>query len=181
MGDEEYLSEEEVAGGQEEGGERRGILPAMLLKILKWVAIGIAGIIFIVTVVVITVNFMDRGPQAEAYPSESEAYKTSQPILQWYDIPEIRGRTADDTPHTVIVDPKLGYEKENKKIQSELIARKEQIIDIMRQYFSKRKAGELAPEYEPEIKEELKERINGIMSSKGIEQIVFLQFNVIEF
>lgn len=180
MGDEEYLNEEEVAGGQE-SGERRGILPAMLLKILKWVAIGIAGIIFIVTVVVITVNFMDRGPQAEAYPSASEEYKQSQPILQWYEIPEIRGRTADDTPNTVIVDPKLGYELENKRIQSELIARKEQIIDIMRQYFSRRKASELTPQHESEIKEELKERINGIMSSKGIEQIVFLQFNVIEF
>jgi flagellar FliL protein len=181
MGDEEYLNEEEVAGGQEEGGERGGIIPAMLLKILKWVAIGIAGIIFIVTVVVITVNIMDRGPQAEAYPSASEEYKRSQPILQWYDIPEIRGRTADDTAHTVIVNPKLGYEKDNKNIQSELIARKEQIIDIMRRYFSSRKASELSPQHEPEIKEELKERVNGIMSSKGIEQIVFLQFNVIEF
>jgi flagellar FliL protein len=181
MGDEEYLNEEEVAGGGEEGGERRGIIPAMLLKILKWVAIGIAGIIFIVTVVVITVNIMDRGPQAEAYPSASEEYRGSQPILQWYDIPEIRGRTADDTPYTVIVDPKLGYELENNKIQSELIARREQIIDIMRQYFSKRKANELTPQHEQEIKEELTERINGIMSSKGIEQIVFLQFNVIEF
>ncbi|HKK64387.1 MAG TPA: flagellar basal body-associated FliL family protein [Clostridia bacterium] len=183
MGDEEVFSEEEVAGGaaEEEAGGSRRLIPAFVLKILKWVALGLAAIIFIVTVVVITVSLMNQGPQSAAYPSASEEYQGSVEILSWYDIPEIRTRTSDENPYTVIVDPKLGYESESKKIQSELIARREQIIDMMRRYFSRRTASELTPQYEDEIKAELEEQINRIMDSKGIEDIVFLQFNVIEF
>ncbi|MCF7913658.1 MAG: flagellar basal body-associated FliL family protein [Spirochaetaceae bacterium] len=183
MGDEEVFSEEEVAGGaaEEEAGGSRRLIPAFVLKILKWVALGLAAIIFIVTVVVITVSLMNQGPQSAAYPSASEEYQGSVEILSWYDIPEIRTRTSDENPYTVIVDPKLGYESESKKIQTELIARREQIIDMMRRYFSRRTASELAPQYEDEIKAELEEQINRIMNSKGIEDIVFLQFNVIEF
>ena len=183
MGDEEVFSEEEVAGGaaEEEAGGSRRLIPAFVLKILKWVALGLAAIIFIVTVVVITVSLMNQGPQSAAYPSASEEYQGSVEILSWYDIPEIRTRTSDENPYTVIVDPKLGYESESKKIQTELIARREQIIDMMRRYFSRRTASELTPQYEDEIKAELEEQINRIMDSKGIEDIVFLQFNVIEF
>ncbi len=184
MGDEEVFSEEEVAGGaaaEEEAGGKRRLIPAFVLKILKWVALGLAAIIFIVTVVVITVSLMNKGPQSAAYPSASEEYQGSMEILSWYDIPEIRTRTADENPFTVIIDPKLGYEQENKKVQTELIARREQIIDMMRQYFSSQKAAELTPQYEDQIKAELEEQINRMMSTKGIEDIVFLQFNVVEF
>ncbi|MGC9312309.1 MAG: flagellar basal body-associated FliL family protein [Sediminispirochaetaceae bacterium] len=183
MGDEEVFEAEDVAGGpaEEESGGKRSFIPAAVLKILRWVALGLAAIIFIVTVVVITVSIMNRGPQAGTYPAPSPEYAGEVEILSWYDVPEIRTRTSDDNPYTVIVDPKLGYEKENKKIQTELIARREQIIDMMRRYFSEKTFSELTPQYEPQIKDELEQRINQIMTGKGIEDIVFLQFNVIEF
>ncbi|HDQ14863.1 MAG TPA: flagellar basal body-associated protein FliL [Sediminispirochaeta sp.] len=183
MGDEEVFDAGDVAGGgaEEESGGKRKLIPAAVLKILRWVALGLAAIIFIVTVVVITVSIMTRGPQAGAYPAPSQEYSGELEILWWYDIPEIRTRTSDENPYTVIIDPKLGYEQENKKIQTELIARKEQIIDMMRRYFSGKTASELSPQYEPEIKAELKQMINRAMTGKGIEDIVFLQFNVIEF
>ncbi len=183
MADDEVFSGEGLDETPEQEAERSGgFIPAVILKILKYVALGLAAIIFIVTTVVITVKVLDKGPQAEAYPSASPEYTEKVPIYSWYDIPEIRGRTADENPHTVIVDAKLGYEKDSKKIQTELIARSEQIIDIIRHYFAGYKAGDLSPNNEDRIKVELKEKINAIMSSDdSVEEIVFLQFSVIEF
>ena len=183
MADDEVFSGEGIDETPEQEAEQRGgFIPAVVLKILKYVALGLAAIIFIVTVVVITVNILDRGPQAEAYPSASPQYTNRTPIYSWYDIQEIRGRTDDETPYTVIVDAKLGYEKDNKKVQTELIARREQIIDIMRHFFSSYKAAELVPENETELKSKLKAKINSIMTVKdAVKDVVFLQFNVIEF
>ncbi len=183
MADDEVFAGEGIDESPDQENEKQGgFIPAVLLKILKYVALGLAAIIFIVTVVVITVQFLDRGPKAGAYPAPSPEYSEKIPILSWYDIQEIRSRTADENPHTVIINAKLGYEKENKKIQSELIARKEQIIDIMRRFFSRHKASELDPANEDQIKMKLKTQINQIMSmDEAVKQIAFLQFNVIEF
>jgi flagellar FliL protein len=183
MADEEVFEADDVAGGaaEEDSGGKRSFIPQAVLRILRWLALGLAAIIFIVTVVVITVSIMNKGPQAGAYPAPSSEYEGAAEILSWYDIPEIRTRTSDDSSYTVIVDPKLGYKKDDKKIQTELIARREQIIDMMRRYFSEKTAAELAPQYEPEIKADLEQNINRLMQGRGIEDIVFLQFNVIEF
>jgi len=183
MADEEVFEADDVAGGtaEEESGGKRSFIPQAVLRILRWVALGLAAIIFIVTVVVITVSIMNRGPQAGAYPGPSQEYEGTLQILSWYDVPEIRTRTSDENAYTVLVDPKIGYAKDDKKIQTELIARREQIIDMMRRYFAEKTAAELAPQYEPEIKADLEQNINRIMEGKGIEDIVFLQFNVIEF
>ncbi|MFP4490483.1 MAG: flagellar basal body-associated FliL family protein [Spirochaetaceae bacterium] len=183
MADDEVFSGEGIDESPEQEGEKRGgFIPAVLLKILKYVALGLAAIIFIVTVVVLTVNFLDSGPQAEAYPGASPDYSNVTPVLSWYDLQEIRGRTDDETPHTVIIDAKIGYEKDNTRVQTELIARKEQIIDMMRRFFASYKSSELEPRHEEEIKAKLKENINGLMGMKGaVKDIAFLQFNVIEF
>ena len=162
MGDQEeevYPGEGVDEGLEQEGESKGGFIPAFLVKILKYVALGLAAIIFIVTVVVITVNFLDRGPETGTYPEASPDYTAKTPVYQYYGgIEEIRARTSDETAYTVIVDAKLGYEKNNKKVQSELINREDQIIDLMRRFFSNYKAHELTPENEPQIKEKLKER-----------------------
>ena len=182
MGDEEFMAEDQIAGEQEPAsGGRLGFIPVIILKILKWVALALAAIMFIVTVVIITVNFLVTGPQTQAYPSASPEYRAVPPILSWYDIPEIRGRTSDENPVTVIVDPKLGYNPDNRNVHPELVSRKEQIHDLMRRYFSQKTAAELAPRHEEQIKRELVESINRIMGSRGIEDIVFTEFNMIEF
>lgn len=171
---------EEAVG--EEGGGKGGFIPAALIKILKYVALGLAAIIFIVTVVVITVNILDQGPDTGSYPEASPEYTAKTPVYQYYGIDQIRARTTDETPYTVLVNAKLGYEKNNKKIQSELINRKDQIIDLMRRFFSNYEASELEPEDEQQLKNKLKERINSIMSvSNAVKDIVFIEFNVIEY
>lgn len=122
MADEEGFLEEDVAAGQDlEVGQKIGFLPAIAIKILKWAAVGIAAIIFIVTVVLITMQILNRGTQPQTLPTVSPNYESKPPILSTFDaIEEIRTRTSDENPSTVIVRVILGYEENNKLVQNEL-------------------------------------------------------------
>ena len=183
MGDEEVFAEEEIAGGVgQELGDKTGFLPAVVIRLLKWVALGLGAVIFIVSVVVGTVKVLNKGPQNVVYPSPSEKYHEVPEILQWYDLEQIRARTSDDHPVTVIVHPKLGYEMNNAKIQSDLIARKEYLVDAVRSFFSMKKESDLTPDKEESLKEELKAHLNKLVDNEDeIQGIVFLEFNVVEF
>jgi flagellar basal body-associated protein FliL len=102
--------------------------------------------------------------------------------LDWYgNIPEIRGRTADENPVTVIVKVNVGYEQENKIVQSELIARTPRLQALIRQFFASKTSAELTPQHEEELKAELEEQINRIMTDGKIKEVIFLDFNVVEF
>jgi flagellar protein FliL len=181
MGDEEVFVDEEIAGGGDAGGGKTGFVPAAILKILKWVALGLAAVIFIVTVVVLTVTFIVKGPTAEVYPSAAESYQLVQPILQWYDIGEIRTRTSDENPVTVIVSVKIGYDPNNKSAQNDINQRREQIIDRTRFFFSQKREAQLNANYETQLKNELKEMVNGIVGRPYVRDVVFLSFSVMEF
>jgi hypothetical protein len=86
MSDEEVFAEEEIAGGDgQELGGKTGLIPAVVLRLLKWVALGLGAVIFIVTIVVVTVGFLNKGPQNVVYPSDSPEYSEVPDILQWYD------------------------------------------------------------------------------------------------
>ncbi len=182
MGDEEVFAEEEIAGGVgQELGDKTGFLPAVVIRLLKWVALGLGAIIFIVSIVVVTVKFLNKGPQNVVYPSASESYQETPPILQWYDLEQIRARTSDDRPVTVIVNPKLGYEMGNAKIQTDLIQRREYLVDAVRTFFSLKKESDLTPDKEGMLKEELREHLNKLVDNQEIQEIVFIEFNVVEF
>ncbi len=183
MSDEEQSFDEGISpGGEEQPPQKTGFLPAVVLKILKFAAIGIGGIIFIVTVVVITVSILNKGQKAQTYAAVSPEYAGKPPVYDYYsNIGEIRGRTSDIAPHTVIVEPNLGYDSKNKNLQTELIGRTPQIKDMLRNYFAGKTAEELQPKYEKQIKAELKEMINGLLSSGKIDDVIFLNFNVFEF
>ncbi len=181
MGDEEVFVDEEVAGGGDAGGGKTGFVPAAILKILKWVALGLAAVLFIVTVVVVTVRIMTGGQQRQAMPSASEQYDEAPPIRQWYDIGEIRTRTSDENPSTVIVSIKLGYERENNAAQNEINQRREQIVDRTRYFFSEKMQVELTASNEAKLKNELKQMINQLMGKNYVKEVVFLSFNVMDF
>jgi len=182
MSDEEVFAEEVLAGGDgQELGGKTGFLPAAVLKLLKWVALGLGAVIFIVTVVFFTVKVLNKGPQEVAYPSASQKYQETPPVLQWYDLGQIRARTSDDHPVTVIIHSKLGYKMNDAKTQTDLIARKEYLVDATRTFFSLKKESDLIPEKEEIIKTELKEQLNKLVDNKEIKDIVFIDFNVVNF
>ena len=183
MADEDGFLEDDVAAGQDlEVGQKMGFLPAVTLKILKWGVLGLVAIIFIVTVVVVTVSIINRGAQPQALPSMSQEYVGKTPTYSTFDaIPEIRTRTMDDNPATVIVKVVLGYDEGNKAVQGELVKRTTQITDWLRNYFSEKREKDLIPKNDRVLKNEIKDHINRVLTTGQVREVYFVDFNVIAF
>ena len=181
MADEEsFLDEDVEAGGESEIGQRGGFISTLLLRILKWAAIAIAAIIFIVTVVIVTMRIMNRGTRPAAVPAVSEEYRATPKRLSYYNnFEDIRTRTADETPYTVIARVALGYDDGNKNLYNEIVERTPKLQDLIRSYFTQKTAAEVEPKNEEIVKEELKVRVNSVLSSGKIEDVIFLEYNVI--
>jgi flagellar FliL protein len=183
MSDELFEAEEDVGGGDQAGKKRVGFLPGVVIQMLKWVAIILGAVIFIVTVVVITVNILNRGSKAQSQEPLSAQYQATKPIYAYFsEIGEIRGRTADSVPHTVIVDPVLGFDPNNKALQAELGQRVPEIRDIVIRYFISKTASELDGQANMQrVKDDLREEINRILANGKIAEVFFKSYNVVEF
>ena len=183
MADDDIYTEDEIGG--EEGielGEKSGFAKTLIFRLLKWVAIGLATIIFIVSVVFFTMRILNRGTTGLAQSAVSEVMVAKTPTYSWFSIEEVRSRTADIPPATVIARVKLGYEEGSKEIQGELVKRSDQIFDLIRSYFSRKEKDSLTPYNEGAIKQELKEQINRLLTNaNAVKQIIFMEYNVYEF
>ena len=179
MADEESFLDEDVSVGQDaEVGLKVGFLPALVLKILKWAAVTVAAIVFIVTVVVITMRIINRGRPSGSVPGLSQAYDAAPPILDYYkNFEPIRTPTADESSHTVIATIALGYEEGNKQISNELTKRVDHLQHLIRNFFSSKTESELKNEVV--ILAELLEKINAVMSSGKIKEVLLLEYNII--
>jgi flagellar FliL protein len=171
--------DEELEGeGGDDGGKKAG--PGLLPKLLKFVALGIGALVFIVTVVVITFNIMNSGgKQTQALP-QTESYVAVKPIYATYDgIGNVSTRTRDATPFNIAVAPLLEYDLNDNATQTELIARKAQMQDFIRRYFSSKYAAELQPENESKVKNEIKELLNtNILDKARVRGVLFTQFDL---
>ncbi len=172
--DDAFMEEDVTAGGDLEVSEKTGFLPAIVLKILKWVGLGLLAIIFIVTVVVVVVRIMNQGNMNQSVPTVSKEYTAKPPILAWYDLEEMRINTADKPAKTLVVHIHLGREQDDNNLQSEIIQRTVRIQDIVRNFCASRTAVELM--VEERFKRELKREINNVLSSGSIQDIVLTQF-----
>ena len=144
--------------------KRKGLgLGNLLPTILKFVAIGVGALIFIVTVSVITYNIMNRGGASQTTISDPYSpYIGRRPEYSFYDmIGPITVRTRDyPVSSTVTVDVIIGYDLNDATASSELISRRFELRDFIRRYFSSKTAAELAPEREEELKYEIREQLN---------------------
>ena len=176
-----------VTEEDEIGKKKIGFLPAIVIKILKWVAIVLAAVVFIVTVVVVTIKIMNPVSQAPDYYFETEELRNTQPNLQWYDIgtSDIRARTADiEKKIIVIIKVSVGFNEKSKYLHQELIDKTPKLRDEIRVFFGEKHEVDLLPKNEGKIKEELKIRINRKPSSKGsdsVQDVIFTEFNIVEF
>ncbi len=181
MSDDMFDAEEDVSA-EEPGSRQGGFLPSIVVTILKWVAIAIGVIVFIVTIVVITVNIRMAGQTQQSGLMASEAYQSAPPRRSWSsDLEEIRTRTSDANPATVIVMVNLGFEEGLTQIQAEILARKPQLRDLVRNFFASKTARELRPENEHVIKDELRRMINDAMPGDPIRELAFDRFEVVDF
>lgn len=170
------LTDDEV---QEEAVVKTGNKISFLPVLLKWIAVIFAAMIFIVTVVVITVSIMNRqGKGMTGYPTSPE-YRDSRELLQWYQaVGQVKALTADAIPATIVVEAALGYPENDKATPQELTARLVELKDFMRSYFRNKTVAEL--QNEENIKIEVRNQINdNILSNSKIRDVKFLQYDII--
>jgi flagellar FliL protein len=182
MSDEMFEGEDESGVGAEaQPSKKGGFLPGIVIQILKWAALSLGAIIFIVTVVIITMKIMGAGSQSATQQQVSTDYTGKAPVYDWFSqVGEVRGRTVDENPAMVIVNINIGYSQGDKVVQTELVSRIPQLKDVIRQFFTSKRAADLKPEKENDLKIELAEKINSIMTSGKVRQVLFDNLQVIQ-
>ena len=163
--------------------KKKGGLAGLLPTILKFAAIGIGAIIFIVTVCVITFNLMNKGGKAQTVVADPNSPYVSQlPILSWYtDIGKITTLTGDNPPWMVEVTVNLGYDLGNTDAASELNGRKLELQEFTRRYFAQKSVSDLQPRNEERLKREIMEQLNTrYLNTAKIRNITLNPFSVME-
>jgi flagellar FliL protein len=170
----------EPAGG---GAKKPAGAGALLPNLLKFVAIGLGAVIFIVTVTAITFNFMNKGGKSQTVTSDSSpSYVGKRPeYLYFNSIGVVRTRTKDVASHSVVVEMGIGYDMNDKNAQTELTTRLYELQDFVRNFFSSKYAEELSTENEARLKTEIIEALNTrVLNSSKAKNIVFKQLDVME-
>lgn len=163
--------------------KKRKLFSDRMAKVLMFVAIAIVALLVSVTVSFLTYRFMDRGNRSRQFPILSEDYRTEVPEYTTWDFLsgdgyDLRAQTADAERYTVSAKIKLGYDEERyKDLASELTSRNDAIMDTIRFYFSQRSREQLQDE--AAVKQELMSKINSHLSRGEVEQVLFLQYQII--
>lgn len=181
MGDDDALDlgGEDVAG--EGAAKKAGGVKGLLPNLLKFAAIGLGALFFIITVSVITYNILNgRGESQTVLDPASEFIGTRPQYAAFSLIGQMTTRTRDMT-HTVVVDMLIEYDLNNNAAQTELTARVNQLRDFTRQYFSGKYNTELEPENEDRLKQEIKEILNTrYLDTARVRGILFNKLDVME-
>jgi flagellar FliL protein len=183
------MSDDIEAVGAEEVGEgtaapkKASGLAALLPNLLKFVAIGLGALIFIVTVAVITFNIMSKGGKSQTTVADpTSPYVGKRPEYANYTlIGPVTTRTRDKTVTNITVEVVLQYDLNNVAAQTELTARQYDLRDFVRRYFSGKYAAELAPEHEERLKRDIQETLNTrFLDTAKVRNVLFLRFDMME-
>ena len=160
--------------------KKGGGLGNLLPTILKFAAIGIGALIFIVTVSVITYNIMNKGGKSQTVISDpSSPYIGTRPQYSYYDsLGKMTVKTRDTVGYNVSVEMIIGYNLDDSDAGMELINRKYELRDFIRRYFSSKYAAELAPEREEELKRDIREQLNRFLDTARASVILFDKLDV---
>jgi flagellar protein FliL len=164
-------------GGKKKGGGGSGFLP----NLLKFIAIGLGALIFIVAVVVITVNIMSGKGESQTSMDPTSEYIGTRPQYATFTlIGQINTRTRDLT-HAIVVDMLIEYDLNNNAAQTELTGRVNQLRDFTRNYFASKYYNELEPENEQKLKQEIREILNTrYLDTAKVRNILFNKLDVME-
>jgi len=171
-----------------EGGDAPGIdapkkasgLAALLPNLLKFVAIGLGALIFIVTVSVITYNVLNKSGSSQTVIPANSPFVGARPQYSVFtSIGTIRTSTKDTIPYTVVVDMIVGYDLNDNAASTEMTGRLYELRDFVRTFFRSKMADELKPENEPRLKQEIVELLNTkVLNSARARIILFNQLDV---
>lgn len=184
MSDED-VSEEVEGGEQTEGksAKKKSGLALLLPSLLKFVALGLAALVVIVTVAVITFGIMNKGGKGQTEAAaDSAAYIGKRPEYAYFPTPiNVRTRTRDPAPYSVVVELVIGYDVNDKNASLEMTNRSPEIRDFMRSFFSTKYAADLKPEREAQLKEEIVDALNTrVLDSSRAKIVLFNTFEVQE-
>ena len=156
-------------------------LAALLPNLLKFVAIGLGALVFIVTVSVITFNILNKGGSSQTSIPSASPFVGARPQYQIFSsIGLIRTSTKDQIPYSVVVDMIIGYDLNDNAAQAELTGRLYELRDFVRLFFKTKLADDLRPENEPRLKQEILEYLNTkILNSARARIILFNQLDVL--
>lgn len=173
LGDDGDIGESSV---KKSGG--KGVFP----QILKFVLIGVAAVILIVTIVFITTLIINKGGKSQTNIPISEEYTTKRESYDWYtSLDQIRTSTSDPIPASVSVTIVLGYKKDDKAASTEITERRIEIIDFLRRYFSEKTVEDLRPQNEDVLRQQIRDQINDdILSNSRIKDVRFTAKDVIQ-
>ncbi|MDR0562957.1 MAG: flagellar basal body protein FliL [Spirochaetaceae bacterium] len=186
MSDEADAALDPEEGSSEEGGgkkKKKGLgLAALLPTILKFAAIGLGALIFIVTVSVITYNILNKGGKSQTVIPENSPYVGTRPQYNMFGaIGLVRTRTKDPVPHAVIVEMVIAYDLNDNAGNTELTSRIVELQDFVRSFFRSKYAKELEPENEAQLKREIIELLNTqMLNTAKARNIFFKQLETIE-
>ena len=169
-----------LEGGDAGAGEGKKSGGGMLPQLLKWVAIVLGALIFIITVVVVTVNIMGSSGKNQTSIPVSEEYTGLREVLQWYQaVGTIQTRTTDSITASVVMDVAFGYTFDDKVTPAELSSRLVEIKDFLRSFIQRKTAAEL--KNEEKIKIEIRNYINdNILSKSKIKDVRFTKYEIVE-
>jgi flagellar FliL protein len=154
---------------------------AGILRLLMWIGIALGAVIFVVTVVIVTVNIVNKQGKPMTQVALGESYQRASPEYEYFTtLGEIRTRTIDNEPSSIVVKINLGFEKGDKDTPTMLTARIHQMRDRLRNYFSSKTADYLAPKNEQRLKEEIREDLNNMLSKPSIKEVLFEKLDVIK-
>ena len=163
--------------------KKKGGLGALLPTILKFAAIGIGALVFIVTVSVITVNAVNKGGKSQSETADpTSPYVGKRPSYAMYTgIGQVTTRTKDPTNYSVTVIMNIGYDQEDTTAASEFSSRQYELRDFVRSYFTGKYASELQPENEARLKQDIKEILNTrFLDTAKVRIILFDKLDVME-
>jgi flagellar FliL protein len=182
MGDDDGLDlgGEDVAG-IDGGAKKSGGFGAFLPGLLKFVAIGLGALIFIVTVTFITFNILNTRGESQTVLDPASEYIGTRPQYSTFTlIGQVSTRTSDRN-HTVVVDMLIEYDLNNNAAATELTARVNQLRDFTRVYFAGKHADDLQPGNEDNLKMEIRELLNTrYLDTAKVRNILFNKLDVME-
>jgi len=176
------LEEEDAPEGPAKK-KKGGVLGTLIPTILKFAAIGIGALIFIVTVSIITYNIMNKGGKTQTVVTDpSSPYIGKRPIYSTYTgIGTVTTKTRDAASHSVTVVMYLEYDLDDPIAFAELTGRQHALQDFTRNYFAGKYASELRPENEAKLKRDIQEILNQRFLDGGkVRGVLFNRLDIME-
>jgi flagellar FliL protein len=181
--DDSILEDEGGADGAaapKKAGGGGGLLP----NLLKFIAIGIGALIFIVTVAVITFTIMSKGggkAQTAVVDPTSPYVGKRMEYANYTLIGSVTTRTRDKIVTNVTAENILQYDLDNNAAATEKTSRQYDLRDFVRQYFSGKYAVDLVPDKELILKNEIREILNTrILAPATVRNVLFIKLDVME-